>query len=696
VSVKTLGRRWYLDLANQVRAILGMTHGGTGNAHGWARGTVKPCSNDTGVSIAIGSVVTMIGAWDDARIRLSNSVNDTLVLGVVVGSFGDDGEDFTATAPGDGDLAAVLISGTCQVLISAAVTRGQYAFSDGAGMATSSATLGSGAFGRFQGSASSGDATLVLFGAVSFAGAAASYGAPALTLSTSNAAGAASTGIRTDATVAIFDATVPVTQAFSDAAATGSAAIAARRDHKHGMPANPVSGGRVTFGTVISPAQLVADTNDWAPTGYAAATRVRFSMDSTHNLTGFSAGGDGDMIMLENIGTVTANLKHQNTGSSAANRFIGPADEDVNLPADAWIFAVYDGTTARWRLGDVDYATSPTTQAFGDVPTAGTMATHKHGMPAGPPAGTTGLAQYGSGVDSSLDMDGSLVPDTTLFTKASSVYTQQRDIEATTFRVRNGVTINTNGYKIFARTKIQVDSGGIIQNNGNDGGVGAANNPGAALTGNTVGNSKAGGSGATSGIAGNNGNATDTNGAGGGPGGTGGNSGGGQAGGTGGGARSSVNAGVTAPTQGGLWGAAGKARPFNVVGMVMGLWSNANLSGSQWWGGGAGGGGGGRATTGTGASGGGGGGGGVLVLLAPVVTNAGTIQCNGGVGGTSTSSVGGGGGGGGGGGLIGILTDSHTNTGTEQCLGGTKGASTGTGGAAVDGGPGNVVIVLNQ
>jgi hypothetical protein len=37
---------------------------------------------------------------------------------------------------------------------------------------------------------------------------------------------------------------VPVTQAFSDAAATGSAAFAAaRRDHVHGMPATPSSGG---------------------------------------------------------------------------------------------------------------------------------------------------------------------------------------------------------------------------------------------------------------------------------------------------------------------------------------------------------------------------------------------------------------------------------------------------------------------
>jgi hypothetical protein len=64
-----------------------------------------------------------------------------------------------------------------------------------------------------------------------------SGGTPALTFSTSNAAGSASSGIRTDATIALFDATVPVTQAFDDAAAAGSAGVAARRDHKHAMPA---------------------------------------------------------------------------------------------------------------------------------------------------------------------------------------------------------------------------------------------------------------------------------------------------------------------------------------------------------------------------------------------------------------------------------------------------------------------------
>ena len=72
-------------------------------------------------------------------------------------------------------------------------------------------------------------------------GSSVTYATPAIVLGTAAAAGAASSVIRSDATIVAFDATVPVTQAFSDAAATGSAAVAARRDHVHGMPATPAS-----------------------------------------------------------------------------------------------------------------------------------------------------------------------------------------------------------------------------------------------------------------------------------------------------------------------------------------------------------------------------------------------------------------------------------------------------------------------
>ena len=80
-----------------------------------------------------------------------------------------------------------------------------------------------------------------------------SFATPAIVLGTTAAAGAASTVIRSDSTIVAFDATAPVDQAFGDTAATGSAAVAARRDHRHGMPAAPSSGG-------VGPI-LIADTH---------------------------------------------------------------------------------------------------------------------------------------------------------------------------------------------------------------------------------------------------------------------------------------------------------------------------------------------------------------------------------------------------------------------------------------------------
>jgi hypothetical protein len=60
-------------------------------------------------------------------------------------------------------------------------------------------------------------------------------GMPALTLSTSNGAGGAATYVRTDATLLVFDATVPTTIQPDDAAAAGAASVAARRDHAHAI-----------------------------------------------------------------------------------------------------------------------------------------------------------------------------------------------------------------------------------------------------------------------------------------------------------------------------------------------------------------------------------------------------------------------------------------------------------------------------
>jgi len=92
-------------------------------------------------------------------------------------------------------------------------------------------------------------------------------GVPALVFTTVNAGGAAGTAVRTDASIAIFDATNPSTQAFADAAVVGVAAFAARRDHKHAMMAAPT---QVSNSAVSAAADYVARIKIAADTTFRA------------------------------------------------------------------------------------------------------------------------------------------------------------------------------------------------------------------------------------------------------------------------------------------------------------------------------------------------------------------------------------------------------------------------------------------
>ena len=83
------------------------------------------------------------------------------------------------------------------------------------------------------------------------------YGTPAIVLGTAAGAGAVAEAIRRDSTIVAFDITVPSTQALGDAAATGSAAVAARRDHKHAMPASPLAVGSGGTGVTALPTRPI-------------------------------------------------------------------------------------------------------------------------------------------------------------------------------------------------------------------------------------------------------------------------------------------------------------------------------------------------------------------------------------------------------------------------------------------------------
>lgn len=111
--------------------------------------------------------------------------------------------------------------------------------------------------------------------------------------------------------------------------------------------------GRMRLNSVISPAALTGNTDNWAPTGYETANWIRAQSDATpRNLTGIVApAATGSMLWLSNINTaaVTITLVHDAT-STAANRFICPGYANYALTRGTTVLLVYDNSVARWRV----------------------------------------------------------------------------------------------------------------------------------------------------------------------------------------------------------------------------------------------------------------------------------------------------------------------------------------------------------
>lgn len=131
---------------------------------------------------------------------------------------------------------------------------------------------------------------------------------------------------------------------------------------------NASVGGTLATTGVISPSQLVANTNDWAPTGLSGASIIRFSTDARRNITGLTGGATGRAIILHNVGTFPAVFKFEDSNSTAANRFAF----GCSLGGGQSLEISYDATTARWRckskpepLGTVkDFGTSTMPEDF--------------------------------------------------------------------------------------------------------------------------------------------------------------------------------------------------------------------------------------------------------------------------------------------------------------------------------------------
>lgn len=98
---------------------------------------------------------------------------------------------------------------------------------------------------------------------------------------------------------------------------------------------------------VISPSQISADTNDYAPAGFSGASMLRLSTDASRNITGLAGGSAGRMVLIHNVGGFNMVLTDEDALSAAANRF--KLNANLTLLPDASVLLQYDATTAMWR-----------------------------------------------------------------------------------------------------------------------------------------------------------------------------------------------------------------------------------------------------------------------------------------------------------------------------------------------------------
>jgi hypothetical protein len=104
----------------------------------------------------------------------------------------------------------------------------------------------------------------------------------------------------------------------------------------------------VRFDSVISPAQITGNQNDYSPTGLATANVLRLSTDAARSITGLTAVTGGGLLLLFNVGTNNLSLTNDSGSSSAANRFAIGANALI-APGHG-VVLWYDATSSRWRI----------------------------------------------------------------------------------------------------------------------------------------------------------------------------------------------------------------------------------------------------------------------------------------------------------------------------------------------------------
>jgi hypothetical protein len=109
-----------------------------------------------------------------------------------------------------------------------------------------------------------------------------------------------------------------------------------------------VTGDGTWSGGVNTAGSIGSNQNDYNPASIAHFQRWNSStaVDIT-GMTRFQVQGQTHLIV--NVGANNITLKHQNAGSSAANRFLCSTGADIVLAPDQAADVIYDATISRWR-----------------------------------------------------------------------------------------------------------------------------------------------------------------------------------------------------------------------------------------------------------------------------------------------------------------------------------------------------------
>lgn len=100
--------------------------------------------------------------------------------------------------------------------------------------------------------------------------------------------------------------------------------------------------------SVLTPAQITGNENNYAPTGHGNVLVMRLSSDAARDITGISTGTvEHRILMLVNVGSQNVVLKDEDANSLEFNRFALKAD--ITLAPDGGVILFYDTVSDRWR-----------------------------------------------------------------------------------------------------------------------------------------------------------------------------------------------------------------------------------------------------------------------------------------------------------------------------------------------------------